>query len=172
MIDGGKLILLPASWPDYIRFQSLCCVDTMPRVAGPCWTGIIVAADESTFINADAAFIGYNYPFRNNGVRHRVFSQILGCSRRYRMAYYNKNLRTLSRVMVRSSSRGQGIATEMVLRTLEQVGVPFIECLTFTASIARILERCGFKNLGRTGGMGCDYYLWRQNKTTQASINS
>lgn len=170
MIDTPLLILQSALWSDYARFKPLCCVDTVPAVAGPCWTGAVVAADESQFINADAAFIGYNYPFRNNGVRHRVFVEILGCSRRYRMAYYNKNLRTLSRVMVRPSCRGQGIATQMILRTLEQVGVPFIECLTFTASIARILECCGFKNLGRTGGMGCDYYLWQQNKTTHTSL--
>jgi GNAT superfamily N-acetyltransferase len=159
MNDGQKLILQEAKWSDYLRFRSLCCVDTLPRSAGQCWTGAVVAADESTFINADAAFIGYNWPFRNNGIRQAVFSQIHGCSRRYRMAYFNKNLRTLSRVMVRPDCRRQGIATQMVLRTVEQIGVPFIECLTFTASIAKILERCGFRNLGRTGGLCCDYYL-------------
>jgi GNAT superfamily N-acetyltransferase len=159
MIDGGKLILLPAQWSDYRRFQSLCCVDTVPAVAGQCWIAALQDVDGVAFIDREAGFIGYSYPFRHNGIRLDAMPFLSHRSPRSRLAILNRYCRTLTRVMVKPQFRGRGIASELIRQTVDLVGVPFIECLTFTDSIARLLLLAGFKNYGKTGGMGCDYFL-------------
>ena len=160
MEHDNKLILLQAKWDEYRRFQNLCCVDSMPAVVGPCWTAAIQSVDGLGLDSADAAFIGYSYAFRNNSCRLTAIPELWQWGMRGRMAYLNRHVRCLTRIMVRPEYRGQGIASKMIMATLPLLGVTFVECLTFTEGIARILERCGFQKYGRTGGMNCDYYLW------------
>lgn len=159
MIDDSKLILLPGKWTDYQRFKPLCCVDSTPAIAGPCWTAAILAADVSYIEAADVGFVGYSYAFRNNSCRLVAMPEIRGKSKRYTISYLNRHVRCLTRIMVRPSHRGRGIATKIIQATLPIVGVRYVECLTFTESIALILKRCGFVNYGQTGGMECDYWL-------------
>jgi len=160
MKPGQTLILLPAEWHDYGRFKPLCCVDTLPFPAGTghCWTAMVVTQDE--IIRPDAGFIGYTYAFRNNPVRPTALPDWPRKSRLGQMTYLNRYVRQLSRVMVRPDCRGQGIASEIVRRTLLMMAVPYIECLTFTASIAAILQKCGFIDHGQTSGLHCDYWLY------------
>lgn len=160
MKDRGKLILNAARWTDYHRFKNLCCVENMPPMNGPCWTLAMLSEVDNSYIAPDAGFIGYCYPFRNNAARLATIEQIRGFSRRRTMAWLNRNLRILSRVMVRPEFRHMGIATELVRMTVEKVGVPYIECLTFSALIASILSNTGFVNYGQTMGLKCDYWLW------------
>jgi len=67
--------------------------------------------------------------------------------------------------MVRPEWRKRGLAESIIRNTLPMVGVPYIECVTFTESIERLLVKCGFRSYGRTGGVGCEYYLWNQLQT-------
>jgi GNAT superfamily N-acetyltransferase len=157
-----NLILLPAKWQDYKRFQSLCCVDTVPAVVGPCWIMALQAADESCLIEPEVAFVGYSYAFRDNAIRRIALPLIPKMSRRRAMSYLNRNIRCLTRVMVKPLYRGRGIASCIIQQTLPLVGVPFIECLTFTEGIASILLKCGFVNHGRQLTGKCDYFLFKQ----------
>ena len=153
-------MLLPAKWSDYKRFQSLCCVDTVPAVAGPCWIMALLAADFSHLIEPEVAFIGYTYAFRNNSVRLAALPELTKMNRRRQMSFLNRNIRCLTRVMVKPLYRGRGIASQIIAETLPLVSVPFIECLTFTAGIASILSKAGFVNHGRQASGQCDYFLY------------
>jgi len=155
-----KLILKQAKWSDYTRFMNLCVVDTMPHSSGPCWLGDVYEDDGSSFIALDVAFIGYNHPFRNNGTRLDAIYSLRQMNRRRQLAYINKNIRALSRVMVKPEWRGRGYATEITRITLPLLNVSFVECLTFADRIAEILRRVGFINYGRVTSDTCDYYLW------------
>jgi GNAT superfamily N-acetyltransferase len=119
-----------------------------------------MSADDSGWISADAGFIGYNYPFRHNSIRNVALPVLRQIPKRTKMSWLNQHVRTLSRIMVRPEYRGKGYASWLLENTLRLVEADFVECLTFTESIAHILEHAGFKNYGRTGGLQCDYYLW------------
>lgn len=160
MDSNENLILVPAKWSDYQRFKPLCCVGSVPAIAGPCWTVLVEDSAVAGFSANDVAFIGYSFAFRRNSIRMAAIPELRLWGRRGQMAFLNRYVRCLTRVMVRPAFRGRGIASWVVGKTLELVGVPYVECLTFTAGIASILSRCDFVNYGRTGGMGCDYFLW------------
>jgi GNAT superfamily N-acetyltransferase len=151
---------LPATWDDYLRFRPLCCVDSLPYQRGQCWTLGLRALSEEYWIDADIGFIGYNYPFRHNSIRNVALPILRQIPKRSRMTWINRHVRTLSRIMIRPAYRGRGYASRLLENTLGMVNADFVECLTFTESIAHILERAGFKNYGKTGGLECDYYLW------------
>jgi GNAT superfamily N-acetyltransferase len=157
----GKIILQQGHWEDYLRFRPLCCVESLPYPRGHCWTAGIMAADESHWIDPDAAFIGYNWPYRFNSVRNRAITELQDMPERSRMTFINRHVRTLSRIMVRPAHRGRGIASWLLAETINLVPARYIECLTFTQAIARILRRQGFIDYGITGGMACNYYLWQ-----------
>lgn len=160
MDNTVKRILLPAHWDDYIRFKPLCCVDSMPYSRGQCWVLGLMAADESGWIDPDAGFIGYNWPYRFNSIRPTAIKELLGLPDRSRYTYINRHIKTLSRIMIRPKWRARGYASWLIENTLSLVLADYIECLTFTEQIASILLRQGFIQYGRTGGMECDYFLW------------
>lgn len=148
---SDNLTLKIASWQDYKRFVGLCCVPTMPFPGGPCWT-----------IGNDIGFIGYNYAYRNNGRRYNLFPQHRVAGKCIDVTWLNANVRQLNRVMVRPKYRGKGLATYLVGQTLPMVGVPLIECLTWSHLIRHILIRTGFVDHGITKTGKCHYYLWGQ----------
>lgn len=141
--------IVPAQWSDYKRFVNLCCVSSLPFPRGKCW-----------IIKDDIGFIGYNYPYRFNHQRFRLFPQCIKYGNRYNLKYLNTNFRILNRVMIRPKYRGQGLATKLVQQTLPLVGVPYIECLTFAELIKNILVRTGFIFYGKTNNNKCSYYLY------------
>jgi len=161
MDNEAKLMLLQGRWDDYLRFRSLCCVETMPYARGPCWIMGLQSPDESYWLDPDAGFIGYNWPYRFNSVRPTAIPEFGHLPNLGRYTWLNRNVRTLSRIMIRPSYRGRGYATWLLQNTLELIEAEYVECLTFTDGIARILSRAGFVDYGKTGGMECNYFLWR-----------
>jgi GNAT superfamily N-acetyltransferase len=162
MNDIAKLMLKPAVWSDYSRFVNLCCVPTMPKVTGPCWIMSLLTDDETAYIEPEVAFIGYSYPFRNNARRHVALPYYHSLNRRRQIYWLNKNVRCLTRVMVKPEHRGRGIAKELIRQTVPKLCVPYVECLTFTAGIAKILTDCGFTDYGQSDKATCNYYLKSQ----------
>jgi len=160
---------MPACWDDYQRFKPLCCVDSMPFSRGKCWTIGLQAEDESYWIDPDVGFIGYNWPYRYNSIRTRAIPGLEELPERSKYTYINRNIVALARVMVRPDWRGRGYASWLIKNTVELVGAKYIECLTFTETIASILIKSGFVNHGKTGGLECDYFLWTNTRQADKS---
>jgi GNAT superfamily N-acetyltransferase len=144
-----KKKIIRCSWKKYENFRSFCCVLTIPHPSGTCY-----------LIPPDVAFIGYNYPWKNNGMRTRIWPEHTIMKKAIDLTWLNASVRTLSRVMVKPEFRHRGVAEYLIRNTIDTVGVRFIECVTFTNTIARILERVGFVNHGRLSSGVCDYYLY------------
>lgn len=149
------MLIHKTTWRTYLKFRHLCCVETLPFHAGPCWTNY-----------DNSAFIGYNHTFRNNRLRFRAIPLLLKMSRRTQLLFYKENLLCLSRVMTKPEYRGQGIATELLIHTLPLTKRPLIECVTFTPSICKMLTTAGFKCLGWDPKNSYYYYLF----STQLNI--
>jgi GNAT superfamily N-acetyltransferase len=136
-------------WKEYENFRSFCCVDTMPHPSGICY-----------MIRPNVAFVGYNYPFMNNGARLEIWPEHTIMNRAINLTWLNRNVRCLSRVMVSPEKRGNGIAEYLIKHTINTVGVQYIECVTFTESIKHILENVGFVNYGELTTKKHDYFLY------------
>ena len=147
MLDD--MLIHKTKWHTYLKFRNLCCVPTIPFPAGPCWT---------TY--EDSAFIGYNHVFRDNRLRFRAMPLLLMMSHRKRLQFFNENMLCLNRIMTKYEYRGQGIAREMIVRTLKLTKKPLIECITFTPAICRILADAGFKCFGWDSKKSYYYYLF------------
>lgn len=154
-----ELILQEADWGAYERFKTFCCVDTQPVVVSRAWTCGIREIEGDGWISMDAGFIGFVYPYRNNGARLKALPLLTGMSKRRSCYWMAQNMRNLSRVMVRPEFRGMGIATEMVKRTVKLLAVRYVECWTFAEKIESILERAGFQRHGNSVDGECGYWL-------------
>lgn len=164
MKSEEKLIIIDANWSDYGRFKSLCCVDTIPFGRGQCWTLGILDDSGNAFDDADAGFIGFDWCYRHNSVREQALQEYEALPRISRYTWMNANMRQLSRIMIRQEHRGKGYASWLLKMALCRVDARYIECVTFTEKIRYILENAGFEKFGKTGGMGCDYFLFRTGK--------
>jgi GNAT superfamily N-acetyltransferase len=137
------------TWKTYLKFVHLCSVPTMPFHGGPCW-----------ITNDKSAFIGYNYPFRNNRLRFRAMPLLLKMSKRKQALFLQKNMLCLNRILVKPEFRNQGIATEIIKTTLPLTKRPIIECITSTPQICKMLTTAGFKCYGWSKEKGYYYYLF------------
>jgi GNAT superfamily N-acetyltransferase len=137
------------TWRSYLEFRSLCCVETLPFHAGPCFR----YADHS-------AFIGYNFPFRHSRLRYRVFSDFRFLTPRAQTDFLSRYVWSLSRVMVKPAHRGQGIGLRIVQESLPFLKKPFVECNTFTPAICTILAKAGFQCFGWDKQNSIYYYLY------------
>ncbi|KAA0212736.1 hypothetical protein EDM80_08955 [bacterium] len=64
-------------------------------------------------------------------------------------ARLNRDLRLLQRVVIHPRWRGLGLATRLVRHALENVPVPFVECLAEMGGFSGFLVRAGFEHRGR-----------------------
>jgi GNAT superfamily N-acetyltransferase len=154
IINPGKpMVIVTTNWARYNKFVNLCCVPTIPYSRGPCWV-----------VEPNIAFIGYDWPVLNNSVRPKAISGFPHNDKRAAMLFINKNVRVLSRIMVKPEFRGRGIASNLIIQTLPLVGVPYIECVSFAESIKHILLLAGFTAFGLTARGTVEYFLWERDK--------
>jgi ABC-type ATPase with predicted acetyltransferase domain len=79
--------------------------------------------------------------------RHRFFGQS-GRWNRTTLRTLNRQMLTLSRVVIHPTYRGAGLAHLFIRRCCEQCPVPWIETLTQLGQFHPVFERAGFVNLG------------------------
>ncbi len=94
-------------------------------------------------------------------MRTRIWPEHTIKNRAIDLSWLNLNVRTLTRIMIQPEFRHNGLAEYLIRETINCVGVQFIECVTFTEQVARILTRVGFRNMGRLSSGVCDYYLYQ-----------
>ena len=141
--------IIECTWDDYNRFMELCCVATFPFSRGKCWRLV-----------GDEGFIGYNWGPKNGIHRPLAFPGYQDMNMKARLDWLNENVRCLSRVMVRPEYRGLGYAKHLICETVDKVGVDYIECITFSKSIAGLLLKCGFERIIAPDEGDFTYFLW------------
>jgi hypothetical protein len=86
----------------------------------------------------------YGYPALELALRNRVTcGRFVG-----RAKQLNRELRVLKRLVIHPDVRGCGLGHWLVRRTLDLVGVKFVECLAAMGLVNPVLEKAGMKRIG------------------------
>lgn len=149
--------IIPVPWTTWHLFQPTlsggpCC--EMPFGRGPCFG---VVRD-----NTVCAFVGFDYPFRNNPWRHRVIAEVRAIHQNNRAVWCNKNMWLLSRIGTLPPYRRLGYAIRLIRHAQVVMSVPYIECLTAHVDVCTVLAVTGFKCYGWRPSSAAYYYLWRR----------
>ncbi len=78
-----------------------------------------------------------------------------GLSRRVLISLVNKNVRTISRVIVEPRFRGLGLATRLVKQTMPLMNVPVVEALAVMGHINPFFEKAGMTAYTAPLSAGC-----------------
>jgi len=84
---------------------------------------------------------------RNHVTRGRYSGTRL--TRGARLRLLNREVRTITRVVLRPEFRGCGLATVLVRQVLQQAGVPYVEALAAMGQVNRFFERAGMTRIGK-----------------------
>jgi GNAT superfamily N-acetyltransferase len=91
-----------------------------------------------------AGVIVYTMPVPGAELRNVALGGILtGLDRKSRLSFINKNIRTISRVIIEPRFRSLGLATRLVRETIELIDVPIIEALAVMGRVNNFFERAG-----------------------------
>ncbi len=77
---------------------------------------------------------------------------------RHLARWANANIRTISRVIVRPSYRGAGLAKAVISELIHRCPTPYVEATAAMGAFHPMFERCGMKRLDPAGGKP---YFWR-----------
>jgi hypothetical protein len=91
-----------------------------------------------------AGVIVYTMPVPGAELRNVALGGILtGLDRKSRLLFINKNIRTISRVIIEPRFRSLGLAARLVRETAEKIDVPIIEALAVMGRVNNFFERAG-----------------------------
>ena len=91
--------------------------------------------------------IVYGYPSLGNRLRNRATGgrYLAGRSRRESVKRLNREVRTISRVVVDPQYRGLGLAVRLVKETMPLVGTPFVEASARMGKVNPFFEKAGME---------------------------
>jgi GNAT superfamily N-acetyltransferase len=95
--------------------------------------------------------------FTTPAIALRQRSRFFGLSGRWsrvKLQALNRQLMTLSRVVLHPTYRGAGIASRFIRRSCEACGYPWIETLAQMGHVNPVFERAGFQRVGVTRSQG------------------
>jgi hypothetical protein len=96
--------------------------------------------------NQIVGVIVYTMPVPSLQLRSVFFNgQLENLSAKDRLQFVNKNIRTISRVVIEPRFRGLGIASWLVSQTMPAINVPVIESLAVMGHINPFFEKAGMK---------------------------
>jgi hypothetical protein len=91
-----------------------------------------------------AGVIVYTMPVPGIELRNVALGGILtGLDRKSRLLFINKNIRTISRVIIEPRFRSLGLAVRLVRETAEKIDVPIIEALAVMGRVNNFFEKAG-----------------------------
>lgn len=90
-----------------------------------------------------AGVIVYSMPTAGNSMRSAAMPFLTGLDRRTRMTILNKNVRTISRVIIEPRFRSLGLAVRLVRETTPLMNVCFVEALAVMGQINPFFEKAG-----------------------------
>jgi GNAT superfamily N-acetyltransferase len=139
------------------RFQPFLPGGPCCNMAFPSGTVFALLPDDGT--EEIASMVWYTYPFYHTNFRDNLLPELRGLNEKDGLAFINKNVKLLARVSTLPKYRGMGYAYKLISRTLPELGVKYIECLTAHDDIRRLLIRLGFEKISSAKGKNIDYWL-------------
>jgi hypothetical protein len=90
-----------------------------------------------------AGVIVYAMPTAGGSMRSEALPFLAGLDRSTRMSILNKNIRTISRVIIEPRFRSLGLASRLVRETMPLMTVPFVEALAVMGQVNPFFEKAG-----------------------------
>jgi hypothetical protein len=91
--------------------------------------------------------IVYAMPTTGCQMRNAVFGFLSGLDKNMRLALINKNIRTISRVIIEPRFRTLGLAVRLVKETMPLLNVPVIEALAVMGQVNPFFEKAGMTRI-------------------------
>ncbi|MDD5458610.1 MAG: hypothetical protein PHF37_04395 [Phycisphaerae bacterium] len=127
-------------------YQKLARFHYRDKVTGP-YAAIWVMRNDSMWVNTVGVIV-YTMPVINCGLRNKALVETLGhLSPAQRLAFVNKNIRCISRVIIEPRFRGLGLAAKLVRETMDKMDVPIIEAMAVLGHINPFFERAGMQRV-------------------------
>ena len=94
--------------------------------------------------NTPAAVIVYSFPTPANELRNIALGDYFsGLDRATKLSLINRDIRTISRVIVEPRFRGLGLAVKIVRETMPKINVPIIEAMAVMGLVNPFFEKAG-----------------------------
>jgi ribosomal protein S18 acetylase RimI-like enzyme len=103
-----------------------------------------------------------SFPTVRSGAREAALG-LVGWEAGQRLAFVNRHVRTISRVVVHPQFRGVGLASRLVRHVCAAAGVRYVEAFAVMGRVHPFFERGG---MVRRGGEGVGYFLWEGGRET------
>ena len=138
-----QLRIMPGNHADY---ESLARFHYRDFTVGP-MSHIFIIVDQHPHRRLSAGVVGavvYCSPPPNNATRNIATNGFFtGLDRASSLKLLNRNLRTMSRLIIEPRYRGLGLASWLVAQTMDKVGVPMIEAMSVMSKTHPFLKRAG-----------------------------
>lgn len=112
--------------------------------------------------NSPVAVVAYTHPVPDCRARDLATGgRYVGWpDRRSGLLLLNREMRTVSRLIVEPRFRGLGLATRLLRETLPRLNVPLVEALAVMGELVPMFTRAGFERV--TNAAATPYFLWRK----------
>jgi GNAT superfamily N-acetyltransferase len=154
----GRLTVARGSPRDYFALERFHYVPKRPAT----WAGVWVVSyqddDDAAPSRAKLVAIAVvSYPTVNCAARDAAL-ELNRLTRARKLAWVNRNVRTISRVVVHPQFRGVGIAARLVRHVCDQCPTRWVEALAAMGRVHPFFERGGMRRAGE-GRAGVIYYV-------------
>ncbi len=147
----------PATWAAIVAIRHELN-DSASRRGRACFSGRVCPAHVKEDARSLVAAVGVlSWPTACSRPRSKVF-HLDGATYGQRIKWANANLRTISRVIVRPSYRGAGLAGVIIAALIERCSTPYIEATAAMAACHPMFEHAG---MNRHDEPGYPPYFWR-----------
>ena len=161
----GRLVLARGSRRDYAEVEHFHYLPKRPATWAQVWAIRYVERDDAEqkeAATAEGRVVGVgvlSYPIPNCGARERFLGRE-GFSRRENLEFANRNIRTISRVIVHPQFRSLGLSSFLVRCLCENCPTRYVEALALMARAHPFFEKAGMRRVGARGAAGPVYYIW------------
>jgi GNAT superfamily N-acetyltransferase len=150
----GKLFTERGTFEDYRQLERFHYVNKRPAVRAGIWR--VMHHDRVVAVGV------LSYPTPSCSVREEVLKLSGQRYARKKIRWLNRNLRTISRVIVHPQFRGVGIASRLVRVMCSESGVKFVEAMAVMGQVVPFFTKGGMRQYEPAEGKPV-YYLWDRN---------
>jgi len=149
-----NLQIVPGTRADY---ETLSHYHYREHRLGPCSAIFALKGKFYTAENLETAgVIVYSMPAAGVQMRNAATGEVFaGLDRTTRLKLINKNIRTISRVIIEPRFRSLGLAAKLVNQTMPLMNVPLIEALAVMGRVNPFFEKAGMTRFDAPPSAGC-----------------